>query len=184
MKKKIAGLLALAVCGAAWIVYAAQDVVLDGQAEVRDPVRLEVWLEANAADAETRIASLEGGSTVGTVEPAYIIVGNASSQGVDVAVSGDVTITTAGAVAIGANKVTEAMLKAVDTAADEDFLSYESTTGDYEWHSAAEIAGKFATVGTLSTNVIVDASYTNTIVLRTLASGVLVVSSWTQDAVP
>jgi hypothetical protein len=94
-----------------------------------------------------------------------------------------VTIATNGAVTIAANAVEESMLKAVDAPADEDFLSYENTTGDFEWHSAADIAGKFATVGTLTTNVIVDASYTNTIVLRTLASGVVIVSSWTQDSV-
>jgi len=131
---------------------------------------------------DANFALLESGYS-NVLQTGYILVGDATSNAAAVAVSGDVTITTAGAVAIGANKVLESMLKAVDTAADEDFLSYESTTGDFEWHSAAEIAGKFATVGTLSTNVIVDASYTNTIVLRTLASGVLVVSSWTQNAV-
>jgi hypothetical protein len=181
MKKILIGVAGLACIAA--LAFAAQDVVLDGQSEVRNPVRLEAWLESNAADAESRIASLEAGSTVGTVLPAYIIVGNASSQGVDVAVSGDVSLASDGAVTIAANAVEESMLKAVDAAADEDFLSYESTTGDFEWHSAAEVAGKFATVGTLTTNVIVDASYTNTIVLRTLASGVVVVSSWTQNAV-
>ena len=141
-------------------------------------------INTTIGEADTRLDAVEAAGVGGTLAPAYVIVGNASTVATAVAVSGDVTITTAGAVAIGANKVTEAMLKAVDTTADEDFLSYESTTGDFEWHSAAEIAGKFATVGTLSTNVIVDASYTNTIVLRTLASGVLVVSSWTKNAVP
>ena len=48
------------------------------------------------------------------------------------------------------------MLKAVDSASDEDFLSYESTTGDFEWHSAAEIAGKF-TEGVLANSIIVSA---------------------------
>ena len=53
----------------------------------------------------------------------------------DVSGSGATAITTA----IGADKITEAMLKAVDTALDEDILTYESTTGDFEWHSASEV---------------------------------------------
>lgn len=57
------------------------------------------------------------------------------------ALTGDVT-TTAGSVAtaIGADKITEAMLKAVNAAVDEDILTYESTTGDFEWHTPAELS--------------------------------------------
>ena len=164
-------------------VYAAQDTALDGMREVRNPVELKAWLEANASDAETRIAALEAGSTVGEVLPGYIIVGSATSNGVDVAVSGDVTMAANGAVTIAANAVEESMLKAVDAAADEDFLSYESTTGDFEWHSVTEVAAKLGAIGTLSTNVFIDAAYTNTVVLRTLATGVIVVDSWTKVAV-
>ena len=56
------------------------------------------------------------------------------------ALTGDVT-TSAGSVAtaIGADKITEAMLKSVDTAVDEDILTYESTTGDFEWHTPANL---------------------------------------------
>jgi hypothetical protein len=43
--------------------YAAQDVAIE-RVEVRDPVRLEAFLEANASDAETRIAVLE--TSIGT----------------------------------------------------------------------------------------------------------------------
>jgi hypothetical protein len=68
-----------------------------------------------------------------------VIVGNASSQAVAVAVSGDIGFSNAGAASL--------------------------------------------TAGTLSTNVIVDASYTNTIVLRTLPSGAIVLESWTKAAV-
>jgi hypothetical protein len=39
-------------------VQAAQDTALT-QREVRDPRKLEVWLEGNASDAETRIAAVE-----------------------------------------------------------------------------------------------------------------------------
>lgn len=57
---------------------------------------------------------------------------------------------------IAANAIVEAALKAVDTASDEDFLSYESTTGDFEWHSAAEIQGKF-TEGSYANSTILSA---------------------------
>ena len=46
------------------------------------------------------------------------------------------TVTSSG---VSASAMTEAMLKAVDTAADEDFLTYETTTGDFEWHSLSEV---------------------------------------------
>jgi len=53
------------------------------------------------------------------------------------AMSGDITIDGTGATAIGDNKVVEADLKAVDTASDEECLTYETTTGDFEWQSCA-----------------------------------------------
>jgi len=37
--------------------------------------------------------------------------------------------------------VVEADLKIVDAAADEDILTRETTTGDFEWHTCAEITG-------------------------------------------
>lgn len=56
---------------------------------------------------------------------------------------GDVSVSS-GAASIDADAVTEADLKAVDSAADEDFLTYESTTGDFEWHSVADKASAIA----------------------------------------
>jgi hypothetical protein len=41
---------------------------------------------------------------------------------------------------IKADAVTEAKLKAVNSAADEDILTYETTTGDFEWATPAELA--------------------------------------------
>jgi hypothetical protein len=61
MTKVLTGLLALLVCGA---VYAAQDTSID-EREVRNPKTLKVWLEANAADAEARLAA--GGSVADTL---------------------------------------------------------------------------------------------------------------------
>jgi hypothetical protein len=176
-------------------VDAAQDTTFS-QREVRDPRKLEAILEANAADAESRIASLEGGSTVGSVEPGYIIVGNASTQGVDVAVSGDITLSTAGVVAIASGVIVNADINAAAAIAHTKLAAVDpgyllvgnassqavavAVSGDVTMSNAGAVS--FA-AGTLSTNVIIDATYTNTIVLRTLSSGVIVVDSWTQDAV-
>jgi hypothetical protein len=88
----------------------------------------------------------------GTIEPADLNNAGAFIVG---------SLSTTGGVTISEGKLTdstivEADLKAVDAASDEDFLSYESTTGDFEWHSAAEIAGKF-TEGVLADSIIVSA---------------------------
>ena len=57
--------------------------------------------------------------------------------------TGDVTgtIDTDGSTAltIAADSVTEAMLKAVDTPADEECMTYESTTGDFEWQPCGDV---------------------------------------------
>ena len=55
--------------------------------------------------------------------------------------TGDVTGATA--LTIGTDKVLESHLKAVDAAADEDFLTYEVTVGDFEWHSIADVEPNF-----------------------------------------
>ena len=57
MKKYIVICAALVAVLAA-VVYAAQDTDISNR-EVRDPKKLEAWLEANAQDAETRIAADE-----------------------------------------------------------------------------------------------------------------------------
>ena len=64
----------------------------------------------------------------------YIYVGDGDNDPVGVAVSGDIAMANTGAVTIQANAVEESMLKAVDTASDEQVLTYEATTGDFEWH--------------------------------------------------
>lgn len=154
MKKLNMILAALLVCGAAG--WAAQDTDLT-QAEARDPRRLETYLEANALDAETRIASLEAVSLTNTTLSSVTLVSNAVAK----VYASNVVVKTGGTLTIPAgalanDTVREADLMAVDSASDEDFLSYESTTGDFEWHSAAEIAGKF-TEGVLANSIIVTA---------------------------
>lgn len=95
MKRSISIVAALM---AAACVYAAQDTALDGMAEVRDPVRLKVWLEANAGDAETRIAAVESGvqgstATLGALTVSTnLIVGGTASVGGASTLSGAVTV--------------------------------------------------------------------------------------------
>lgn len=48
--------------------------------------------------------------------------------------------------------IAEADLKVVDTASDEDVFTYESTTGDFEWHTIDEL------VGTISAGSLADDS--------------------------
>jgi len=108
MKKYGVMLFALLACGA---VNATQDATLT-QREVRDPRQLEVILEANATDAETRLADIEAGTAIDdiTVNNATvntnITVGDKAGQAGTVAVR-DGTIDTfainaAGMVDIGA----------------------------------------------------------------------------------
>jgi len=73
-------------------------------------------------------------------------------------------LTTGGAVSWGNiaegeltdDTVVEADLKAVDAASDEDFLTYESTTGDFEWHSASDVADSIA--GAISADALTNDS--------------------------
>lgn len=45
-------------------------------------------------------------------------------------------------IVLEADIILESYLKAVDSATDEDILTYESTTGDFEWHSIDEMLDK------------------------------------------
>jgi len=96
MAKKLIsiGVLASALCGLA--VYAAQDTALE-QKEVRDPRQLETYLEANATDAQTRLAALEG--SLGTNATLGVTVG---------------ALTTTGAVTIGEGKIADSTIVSAD----------------------------------------------------------------------
>ena len=151
----ILAVILLAVVG----IDAAQVTTLDGMAEVRNPVRLKSWLETNAADAQSRIAALEGGSTVGEVLPGYIIVGSATSNGVDVAVSGDITMATNGAVAIAAGVIVDA-----DVATNAALTSAKMATAVQTSLGKADTALQPNAVN--RTNSFVDiAGLTNTIIV-------------------
>jgi hypothetical protein len=65
----------------------------------------------------------------------YFWLGNGSNVATAVQFSGDVTSANTGAMTIGNDKVLEVHLKAVNAATDEYCLTYESTTGDFEWQT-------------------------------------------------
>lgn len=108
--------------------------------------------QASTGGAETN--SLE---TITTgIASTEIPIGTAADTVVYAALSGDVTMTNAGVVSIGNDKVVEADLKAVDAASDEDILTYESTTGDFEWHTISEMIALMS-AGALPNDSVVEA---------------------------
>jgi hypothetical protein len=84
--------------------HAAQKVTFSDR-EVRDPKQLAPALEANAADAESRIAAVEAAGVGGALASGKIIVGNSGGTGAAVTVTGDITLSNEGvaAIASGAN---------------------------------------------------------------------------------
>ena len=78
--------------------------------------------DGGAATTATALAANGGNCTVGNYP-----------LGVDA--SGAVESCTADSTTPASDAVTEAMLKAVDAASDEECLTYESTVGDFEWQS-------------------------------------------------
>jgi hypothetical protein len=111
--------------------------------------------EASSAGVTTIAAATD--TNISTPAEANILIYDGSDSWDNKAVSGDVTLAATGAVTIGADKILESMLKAVDSASDEDVLTYESTTGDFEWHSRNEIASG-ATIVTYADGALVDFS--------------------------
>mgnify|MGYP000921059859 CR=1 FL=1 len=86
-----------------------------------------------------------------------IWIGDNTGTAQENAVSGDITITNAGVTAIGNDKVVEADLKAVDSASDEECLTYETTTGDFEWQTCgAGGSTTFDSIGDPTTDGSID----------------------------
>ncbi len=83
---------------------------------------------------------------LGTNTSGYILVADGTNFN-PVAMSGDIALASNGATTIGADKVLESHLKAVDSATDEECLTYESTTGDFEWQSCGSGASQWTTSG-------------------------------------
>lgn len=92
-------------------------------------------ITANAINPDN-LASADFGDftcngTTCSLDATYLTGNQTITLSGDISGSGATAITTA----IGNDRITEAMLKAVDTAADEECLTYETTTGDFEWQS-------------------------------------------------
>lgn len=84
-------------------------------------------------------AVVDGGTSLATGDQIrdYVVGLGYLTGNQSITLSGDVSGsgTTSISTSIGSDKITEAMLKAVDSASDEEVLTYESTTGDFEWQS-------------------------------------------------
>jgi hypothetical protein len=191
MKKMIAVWMASACM--AGVALAQQSTALDGTAEVRNPVRLKAWLEANATDAEARLVVLE--SSLGTNvanEAVYVLnlsagtfaVSTNATVGGTLGVTGAATLgagsyagsLTAGALAVSTNATVGGTLGVTGATTLGTAYSLAQTAGSLAVTTNATVGGTLYVGGGLwSTNVILEASgNTNTIVIR----GGLI-SSWT-----
>lgn len=96
---------------------------------------------------------------------------------------GDITVGTSGAAfSIDNNAITEAMLKAVDAASDEECLTYETTTGDFEWQACGGSQNLFETIVVSGQSNVVADSATDTLTL-TAGSNVTITTNATTDTV-
>lgn len=100
MKKMIA-VLGMAVSLVAMTGFAAQDSEVSIK-EVRDPRQLKTWLEANASDAQTRLAAAESGAGVSALSAAKLTAGTAATAINGAAITNLTTPVTAALVAIKA----------------------------------------------------------------------------------
>jgi hypothetical protein len=131
-------------------------------ADIKDGTIVNADLNAAAAIAHTKLAP---------VLPGYVFVGNASSQAVAVAVSGDVTIDNAGAVAIASGVIVNA-----DVATNAAIVGTKLASAVQTSLGLADTALQPNAVAV--TNTIIDAAFTNVIIV---VGGQI--TSWTQTAV-
>jgi len=89
------------------------------------------WESNSGSTSETN--TLE--TTITGIADTEIFIGDGVDSGTFAVMSGDATMANTGAVTIGNDKILEAMLKSVNAATDEYCLTYESTTGDFEWEA-------------------------------------------------
>jgi len=95
------------------------------------------WLDSEISDSLT-ITNLSG---TNTGDQTITLTGDITGSG-----TGSFTTT------IGSNKILESMLKSVNSPTDEYYLTYEATTGDFEWQTVA--GGDVSKVGTPINNQI------------------------------
>lgn len=154
MKKLYTMVAALLVCG---VVYAAQDTDVTNR-EVRDPKKLETWLETNASDAETRIAVLETSLGTNVANEAVTILG--------LTVSGDLDVGTNAAVGgtLGVTGVATFTAESVHNGGiDADYLTVDAAAG-----VDTKTAGKLVIGAATATSLDLGAADIDTTVLGPL----------------
>lgn len=107
-----------------------------------------------ACSGSAEVNNLESDGAVGIVDT-EIFIGTGAGTGNYAAVSGDATLANTGALTIASDVIEESMLKAVDAASDEECLTYEVTTGDFEWQSCGAGGGDFSGPASATDNAIV-----------------------------
>lgn len=79
--------------------------------------------------------------TLTTNTAGMVLLANGTNYG-PTAISGDITLNGSGVAAIGTDKITEGMLKSINSPTDELCLSYESSGGgDFEWQTCGTGGG-------------------------------------------
>lgn len=146
--------------------------------EITDGEIVNADISATAAIALSKLANMStdrllGRDTAGSGAIEELTVGGGieftGSGGIQRSAfsGGDVTASAGSAtLTIGADKITEAMLKVVDSPSDEECLTYESTGGDFEWQSCGSggsgISGIAADSGGTTTGSTVTITGTGT----------------------
>jgi hypothetical protein len=136
-------------------------------------------LAANGANCEAGNAPL-GVDASGAAEGCFAVVTGTPWTGMgyltanqSISLSGDVSGsgTTAITTTIGENKILESMLKAVDSASDEECLTYETTTGDFEWQACGSESTTVADTTTLDLTLTGTEIKGDVVVLKDLVAG-------------
>lgn len=111
--------------------------------------------------AVTLLMVPQGGTGAGTFTAGDILQGNGTGAIQGSTMSGDATLAVGGALTIGANAIEESMLKAVNAPTDEYVLTYESTTGDFEWQASG--SGDITSVGDVTSGAAFDGTQGTTL---------------------
>ena len=134
------------------------DIVTTSPLTVNGTTNLNDALPGSDADVTFNIPAATNAAP-GHATAAHITAIEANTSKVTNAThSGDVT--GSGALTIVVNAVEESMLKAVDEASDEECLTYESTTGDFEWQSCGSGSGDLVGPGSATDNAVTRFSTT------------------------
>ena len=119
-----------------------------------DENRFQFTRNVNVGGNLTATGSISASGAL-TTSGALTVDGTSNLQGA-VTFGGALNITEG---ALTDDTIVEADIKAVDSATDEDFLTYEATTGDFEWHSISDVSAGIAAdiaEGELANDIILE----------------------------